>query len=118
LITSGLPDGLFSNRKIQILENFGGYQMEKCCYILCPFGIFYGHLAYICDHLVHIVSIWYIFSGFVVPRKIWEPWITCAEILTFYIKQHALLQRAKLFGIGRDVVDTIKVIFCHLSTLT
>jgi hypothetical protein len=36
--------------------------------ILQTFGIFY-------DHLVHFVSIWYIFSRFWyhVPRKIWQP---------------------------------------------
>jgi hypothetical protein len=34
--------------------------------ILWRFGIFY-------DHLVHFVFIWYIFSGFGISRKIWQP---------------------------------------------
>jgi hypothetical protein len=29
----GLPDGLFSNQKIQILVYFGGPRNGKCCYI-------------------------------------------------------------------------------------
>jgi hypothetical protein len=60
----GLPDGFFSNTKVPIWVNFGGPEIEKCCYmyimavrnILQSFGIFY-------DHLVHFVFMWYIFSS-------------------------------------------------------
>jgi hypothetical protein len=40
---TGMPDGLFSNQKIPIWVNFGGSCNENCGYILCPFGLFYGH---------------------------------------------------------------------------
>jgi hypothetical protein len=43
---AGLPDGLFSNQKIPIWVNFRGPSIEKCCYILTPFGIFYGQIGY------------------------------------------------------------------------
>jgi hypothetical protein len=39
--------------KIQIWVNFGGSWNKRCWYILCPFGIFYGHLPY-------FLAIWYI----------------------------------------------------------
>jgi hypothetical protein len=51
---AGLPDGMFSNQKIQIWVNPGGPCNEKIRYILRPFGIYYGHWEYITD-------IWYIF---------------------------------------------------------
>jgi hypothetical protein len=42
----------------------------KCLYILWPFGTFYVHrLGIFSDHLVHIVYIWYIFSGFGIPYQ-------------------------------------------------
>jgi hypothetical protein len=41
---AGLPDGLFSNQKSQILINFGGPFNSKCWYISSPFEIFYGYL--------------------------------------------------------------------------
>jgi hypothetical protein len=44
------------------------------CNILCPFGIFY-------DHLVHIVFIWYIFSGFgIMHQKIGQPWFKSRSV--------------------------------------
>jgi hypothetical protein len=43
--STGLPDGLFSNKKFQIWVNFGGLLNGNCWYILWPFGIFYGHLV-------------------------------------------------------------------------
>jgi hypothetical protein len=46
---TGLPDGIFSNRKIPI---FG-----KSWYILWPFGIFYGQLVY-------LMTIWHILWAF------------------------------------------------------
>jgi hypothetical protein len=36
----GLPDGIFSNQKIQIWVNFGGSRNGRCWYILWPFGLF------------------------------------------------------------------------------
>jgi hypothetical protein len=49
---AGLPDGIFSNKKILIWINFGGpWNEKKLLYsmaiwnILRPFGIFYGHLV-------------------------------------------------------------------------
>jgi hypothetical protein len=43
--------------KIQIWVNFGGPEIEKRCYILWPFGIFYGHLGY-------FMTIWYTLCSF------------------------------------------------------
>jgi hypothetical protein len=40
-----LPDGILSNRKIQIWVNFGGSWNRKCWYILRPFGLFYSYLV-------------------------------------------------------------------------
>jgi hypothetical protein len=61
---SGLPDGLFSNQNNPNLDKFRRVLQWKMlvyvayiCYILRPFGIFYGHLVY-------LVAIWYIFSSF------------------------------------------------------
>jgi hypothetical protein len=34
ILLSGLPDGLFSNQKVQIWVNFGGPLNGKCWYIL------------------------------------------------------------------------------------
>jgi hypothetical protein len=42
LTRAGLPDGLFSNQKSQFwLGPWNGI----CCYVLWPFGTFYGHLV-------------------------------------------------------------------------
>jgi hypothetical protein len=55
-----LPDGIFSNQKIQICLNFGGLTIENV-------GIFYGDLEYfkaiwyILWPLGNVVEIWYIF---------------------------------------------------------
>jgi hypothetical protein len=53
-LAAGLPDGLFSNQKIQIWVNFGGSCTGRCWYnfmdtwsILRSFVIFYGHSVYI-----------------------------------------------------------------------
>jgi hypothetical protein len=62
--------------KLPIWVNFIGSCNGSCCYILWPFGIFYGHLVY-------FVAIWCILLLFgiffpfwyVVPRKIWQPWL-------------------------------------------
>jgi hypothetical protein len=49
-----LPDGLFSNQKeSQFGVNIGGSCYGKSWYIVCPFGLFYGHWKY-------IMAIWYI----------------------------------------------------------
>jgi hypothetical protein len=52
---TGLPDGLFSNKKIPIWVHVGGPENGKCWYvyfmviwnILWSFGIFYGDLEYL-----------------------------------------------------------------------
>jgi hypothetical protein len=49
---AGLPDGLFSNQKIQIWVNFRGPLNGKCLYSLWPFGIF-------CSDLGYFMTIWY-----------------------------------------------------------
>jgi hypothetical protein len=52
---------LFAYQKIPSCVYFGGPKSGKCCYILLPFGIFYGHLEYFMyGHLVHFVFTWYI----------------------------------------------------------
>jgi hypothetical protein len=40
------PDGIFFKPKIPIWVNFGMPYNKKYLYILCPFGIYYGHLVY------------------------------------------------------------------------
>jgi hypothetical protein len=60
--------------KIQIWVNFLGYCNGRCWYILCSFGVFYGHLPY-------FIVIWYIFwlfgifftCWYFLVRKIWQP---------------------------------------------
>jgi hypothetical protein len=50
----GLPDGIFSNPKIPIWANVGGYCNGRCWYMMWPLGlVFYGHFVY-------FVAIWYI----------------------------------------------------------
>jgi hypothetical protein len=41
----GLPDGMFSNLKVQILVTFEGPWNYESWYFLLPFGIYYGHLV-------------------------------------------------------------------------
>jgi hypothetical protein len=43
--------------KIPNLGNLGGSCNIRCCYILWPFGLFYGHLVY-------FIAIWYILLPF------------------------------------------------------
>jgi hypothetical protein len=65
--------------------------MEKCLYILRPFGIFYGYFWICYDHLVHFVFIWYILCSFGtffrfwyhVPRKMWRP---CKYVRRMYCR--------------------------------
>jgi hypothetical protein len=51
--SEGLPDGIFSNKKIHVWVNFGGSCNGRCWYI----GLLYIHLVY-------FVAIWYIFWFF------------------------------------------------------
>jgi hypothetical protein len=81
----GLPDGRYIFRpKIAIWVNFGGSCNGRCWYILCTFGVFYGHLIY-------FMTIWYILWSFGIPpawhpfwcivhRKIWQPCFAPSEI--------------------------------------
>jgi hypothetical protein len=46
---AGLPDGLFSNQKIQIWVNFGGSCIGRWRYILGTLGPFYALLLYFMD---------------------------------------------------------------------
>jgi hypothetical protein len=64
-LKTGLPDGLFSNQKSQILVNFGGPLNGKLWYIFWPFGIFYGHLEY-------FMGIWY---------NLWPFGIVCGHLV-------------------------------------
>jgi hypothetical protein len=63
--------------KVQIWVNLGGSCNWRWWYILRPFGLYYGHLAYITaiwpilrpfglfySHLVYLISIWYILRPF------------------------------------------------------
>jgi hypothetical protein len=75
----------FFKPKLPIWVNFGGPKNEKCCYILCPYGIYYFHLVYsmviwkfYCN-LVCFSTFWYIVS-----RKIWQPWCQLG-IFSFYL---------------------------------
>jgi hypothetical protein len=59
-----------------ILVKFGGPWTGKCCYILCPLGIFYGRwynlwpFGIVCGLLVYLLRF-----GMFGPRKIWQPWL-------------------------------------------
>jgi hypothetical protein len=58
MYTPGLPDGMFSNPKIQILVYFGEPWNGKCWYS-------YGHLEYLTSiWYMYIVAIWYILWSF------------------------------------------------------
>jgi hypothetical protein len=69
---TGMPDGIFSNQKWG--KFWRVFQWKLLVYLmdiwysLRPFGIFYGHLVY-------FVVIWSFFRFFVVPIKIWQPWL-------------------------------------------
>jgi hypothetical protein len=62
-LTTGLPDGLFSNQKSKFWSILEGLRMENA-------GIFYGHLEYftiiwyLLWPLGNVVVIWYIFPRF------------------------------------------------------
>jgi hypothetical protein len=64
--SSGLPDGLFTNKKIPIWVKFGGPWNGKC-YVLRSFGIFFGHLVY-------FVAVWYILRSFGNFFPFWYVW--------------------------------------------
>jgi hypothetical protein len=54
--------------------------------ILRPFGIFYSHL-------VHTVVLWYVYFlpfWYIVPRKIWQPWVRLGRRLkkSFLSRDH------------------------------
>jgi hypothetical protein len=51
-VSAGLPDGIFSNQKNPLWVNFGGSCNGRCWYILCPFGVYYGHSEYIFPYFV------------------------------------------------------------------
>jgi hypothetical protein len=54
----GLPDGLFSNKKIPIWVNLEVLGSNgRCWYIFCAFGQFSGHVAY-------LMAVWYILPRF------------------------------------------------------
>jgi hypothetical protein len=75
---TGLPDGLFSNRKSQFLVKFGGLGIQNIV-------TFYGHLEYITAIWYNLqpfaISLWpfgiFFHFGMFGPRKIWQP---CAVI--------------------------------------
>jgi hypothetical protein len=48
---------VFENQKSHFKYILEGLKTEKCCYIFCPFGIFF-------DHLVYNTAVWYISSHF------------------------------------------------------
>jgi hypothetical protein len=87
---SGLPDGIFANKKYQC-----GYILEKLA--METFSVFDDFWVVFCQ-LVHFVVIWYIFSRFGIffsrfgiffpvlvycPRKIWQP---CFGFVTLVVK--------------------------------
>jgi hypothetical protein len=78
---SGLPDGLFSNRKSKFGYILDGLALEDV-------GIFYGHLVHLWSflifngHLVYFVVIWYIFPHFGISyqEKAGNPCLFCLKI--------------------------------------
>jgi hypothetical protein len=58
--------------KFPIWVNFGGSSNGRCWYILCPFGQFYGHLAY-------SMAIWYISTRFGTFLPVLYPLIFCTK---------------------------------------
>jgi hypothetical protein len=98
---SGLPDGIFSNKGIQIWVNFGGLWNGKG-------GIFFHHLEYIMAfwYILYIlwpvgnlVAIWYIFSRFVIfCQKIWQPCTGCCQ---FFVIAHFPSFQSELDQINR-----------------
>jgi hypothetical protein len=79
---TGMPDGMFSNKKSKFGYILEGLGMKKV-------GIFYGHLEFIMaiwnllrpfgiyySHLVYLVAVRYIFFriGILNKEKIWQPW--------------------------------------------
>jgi hypothetical protein len=75
---SGLPDGIFSNQKV----NFGSFWQASERNILTslwPFGI-------LCGHLLYFIAVWYILDkllylfpnfGILYQEKIWQPSMEC-----------------------------------------
>jgi hypothetical protein len=60
LILRAWPDDIFSSPKSQFEYILEG--LAWCWYILCPFGLFYGHLVY-------FMVVWYIFTVLVCCTK-------------------------------------------------
>jgi hypothetical protein len=54
----------FFKPKIPIWVNLGRSCYERCCYIIWPFGLFYGVFGIVFDHWVYFKVIWYIFFRF------------------------------------------------------
>jgi hypothetical protein len=73
--------------KLLIWVYFGGPWNAKCCFILCPFGIFYSHLVYIFNvHLVILSSFGIFFPrfGILYQEKSGNPGVaSLAGLVTF-----------------------------------
>jgi hypothetical protein len=63
MFLAGLPDGLFSNQKSQFGKNFYGFRLENVDVFYTIWNILRIFFIF-CDHSVHFVFIWYIFSIF------------------------------------------------------
>jgi hypothetical protein len=60
--------------KMPIWVNLVGSFKGRCWYILCPFGLSYGHLVFLCPFLCILGSFWYfVLFWYAVSRKIWQP---------------------------------------------
>jgi hypothetical protein len=105
---TGLPDGIFSNKKSKFVLILEGLALEDVdifyvyliyftaiCHILWPFGIFSGNLVY-------FVPFWY-------ARKIWQPWLL-ENFLVVLTQSLALC----LFPFARALNNFVCFSFSHL----
>jgi hypothetical protein len=75
LLKPGLPDGIFSNKKIPIWGNFGGSCTGRCWHFLAIWSVLRPVVVF-CGHLVHIyfpAFVYFFLFLYGVPRKIWQP---------------------------------------------
>jgi hypothetical protein len=74
---SGLTDGIFSNKRTQLVYISEGLVIENI-------GIFYGRLVYFSGigHILRLLDMFYFSFWYVVQRKIWQPWM---QFRTFFI---------------------------------
>jgi hypothetical protein len=98
---AGLPDGLFSNPKSQFGQILEGLCKRSCCFILWPFGIFYGCWGYFMifdTFCVHLVQFFRFMHQDESGNPGWEPEFRKIDLTTMRLRSTFEIEVSKCFG--------------------